>query len=304
MQKPDCPVVRGCSLPRVLGGSARERALEGPASGPSSRFALGFLSLALASLASAFVPLPALAESSLRLPSLGDTHEIAVTTFDPGGKAVGKSRYWIDRLAGGRQKLSVELGTDSGARSVSQVTFGPVAKSASGATAELRMLEERSQTTRADGQRLDLLVIDHTAGRARCVPDSGGEPKARHVSLPDPDRVVNVPMQLLFDPLVKGTVDEVRFQIVLCSEGPKLQDMIAVRGPRLTRGNREVLEIRYGPDFGKTVAFIASRLLPSFSFWFDAKSGEYLGHRMPLHTKGPEIVLIRTGLSPTDVGLR
>jgi hypothetical protein len=111
-------------------------------------------------------------------------------------------------------------------------------------------------------------------------------------------------MQLLFQPLVRGEVDEVRFQIVLCTDGPKLQDMIAVRGSRFERDGREVVEIRYGPDFGETVAFFASRLLPSFSFWFDARDGAYLGHRMPLHTKGPEIVLVRSGLTPGDLGLK
>lgn len=106
---------------------------------------------------------------------------------------------------------------------------------------------------------------------------------------------MNVPMQLLFQPLVAGEVDEVRFQIVLCTGGPRLQNMIAVRGPRFTRDGREVQEIRYGPDLGKTVAFFASRLLPSFSFWFDARDGAYLGHRMPLHGNGPEVVLVRPG---------
>ncbi|MBY0400425.1 hypothetical protein K2X89_09040, partial [Myxococcota bacterium] len=107
----------------------------------------------------------------------------------------------------------------------------------------------------------------------------------------------------LFQPLVQGDVDEVRFQIVLCTGGPRVQDMIAVRGPRSTRDGREVLEVRYGPDFGSTVAFFASRVLPSFSFWFDAKDGAYLGHRMPLHSKGPEILLVRKGLSPGDLGV-
>ena len=56
-------------------------------------------------------------------------------------------------------------------------------------------------------------------------------------------------------------------------------------------------------DLGSTVAFFASRLLPSFSFWFDAKDGAYLGHRMPLHRKGPEVVLVRSGLTPRDLGV-
>lgn len=248
----------------------------------------------------------AAAESQIRLPGLDGPSGLAATTFER-GRAVGRSRFEIEALGEGLRKMRVELGIDSGARMVSEVTLAPVSSGRPGeigrAAGVLRILEERSQSTRADGKRLDLLVVDHVAGRARCIPDAGGEAKARHLDLPDRERVVNVPMQLLFQPLVRGEVDEVRFQIVLCTDGPKLQDMIAVRGPRIEREGREIIEVRYGPDFGGTVAFFASRLLPSFSFWFDARDGSYLGHRMPLHNKGPEVVLVRSGLTPKDLGV-
>lgn len=255
---------------------------------------------------SASMPATATAESVVQLPQLEGPPDLAATTFDPDGRAVGHSRFAIERLAEGLRKLTVELGIDGGGRNRSEVTLAPVSAPPPGGSSAgggLRIVEERSQSTRADGSRLDLLVIDHIAGRASCIPDHGGPAKARHVDLPDKDRVVNVPMQLLFQPLVKGEVEEVRFQIVLCTGGPRLQDMIAVRGPRRQHEGREVLEIRYGPDFGSTVAFFASRVLPSFSFWFDAKDGAYLGHRMPLHSKGPEVLLVRSGLTPKDLGL-
>jgi hypothetical protein len=242
---------------------------------------------------------PASAESLIRLPGLDDPPSLAVTTFDPSGRAVGRSSFRIEQLDAGRRRLEIEMAVDAGGQNVSEATLAPLAAGVDG----LRLVEERSQSTRADGVRLDLLVIDHERGRASCIPDRGGAAAARHVDLPDPDRVVNVPMQLLFQPLVRGEVEEVRFQIVLCSDGPTLQDMIAVRGPRFERDGRDVVEIRYGPDLGKTVAFFASRLLPSFSFWFDAADGSYLGHRMPLHRKGPEVVLVRSGLTPRDLGV-
>lgn len=247
------------------------------------------------------------AESQLQLPQLVGPPEVSATTYDPAGRAVGRSRFEIEHLAEGLRRLTVDMGIESGGRNRSEVTLAPVSAGppgTGGATGErLRILEERSQSTAADGRRLDLLVVDHVAGRASCIPPDGGPAEARHVELPDRDRVVNVPMQLLFQPLVSGAVDEVRFQIVLCTGGPRLQNMIAVRGPRFTREGREVQEIRYGPDLGKTVAFFASRLLPSLSFWFDARDGSYLGHRMPLHGNGPEVVLVRAGLSLQDLGI-
>jgi hypothetical protein len=262
--------------------------------------AAGALVLGLSLLASG----SARAESLIRLPRLDDSTGLAATTFDPAGQAVGRSSFQVEELTAGLRRLKIQMAVDDGGQNLSEATLAPVSAGPNGrAEGTLRLVEERSQSTRADGKRLDLLVIDHVAGRASCIPDRGGPAAAKHVDLPDPDRVVNVPMQLLFQPLVRGEVDEVRFQIVLCTDGPKLQDMIAVPGPRFEREGREVVEIRYGPDLGSAVAFFASRLLPSFSFWFDAKDGAYLGHRMPLHRQGPEVVLVRSGLTPRDLGV-
>ena len=165
------------------------------------------------------------------------------------------------------------------------------------------MIEQRSQSTRADGTPLALLIVDHVAGHITCISDGAAPGKGQRLALPKTDRVVNVPMQLFFLPLVRGDVEETRFQIAICKDGPAFHEMIAVHGPRKKLGDREVLEIRYGPDFGKTVAFFASRLMPSFSFWFDVKTGEYLGHRMPLYRDGPEVTLVRSGISPPAIGL-
>jgi hypothetical protein len=240
-------------------------------------------------------------ESLIRLPLLGESPGLTATTFDVAGRVVGHSSFAVEELAAGLRKLKVAMAVDDGAQNLSEVTLAPT-PSGKGSAGGLRLIEERSQATRADGSRLDLLVIDHVGGRASCIPDQGGSAAAKHLDLPDEERVVNVPMQLFFQPLVRGEIEDLRFQIVLCGDGPRLQDMIAVRGPRLERDGREIVEIRYGPDLGKTVAFFASRLLPSFSFWFDARDGAYLGHRMPLHRKGPEVVLVRSGLTPKDLG--
>jgi hypothetical protein len=110
-------------------------------------------------------------------------------------------------------------------------------------------------------------------------------------------------MQLLFLPLVRGEVDALYFQIAACKDGPILHDIVAVRGTTIERNGLHVIQIKYGPDFGRTVAWLASRLLPSFSFWFNADDGTYLGHRMPLYRDGPEITLVRRGLTPPDIGL-
>jgi hypothetical protein len=250
---------------------------------------------------SLLLPTAALGESQILLPMPSVLREVAATTFDRDGNAIGLSSFVMEQLESGLRHMKIEMAADDGGRNRSEAILAPVEGDT---TPALRLLEQRSQARRADGSSLDLLVIDHVKGRASCYPaDDADLSRGRHVDLPGNDRVVNVPMQLLFRPLAAGEVDSVHFQVTLCRKGPVIHDMIAVRGPRKRVEGRGVIEIRYGPDFGKVAAFIASRVLPSFSFWFDTQTGEYLGHRMPLHTKGPEVLLVRQGLTPPDIGL-
>lgn len=267
----------------------------------------------------------------LKIPSI--MANIGATTFDTEGQAVGKSSLEIERREDGSKKLRISMHVTGGGSNISQATLSPVSVESQGGTASalvgdgalvanaarptsdasaprstaqvFRVTEERSQSRSAEGHAFPLLVIDHEQKRVSCYPDGESDPgmQPQHVSIPDGDRVVNVPMQLLFQPLVEGEVDSVRFKIATCADGPVLHEMIAVRAGTTLRNGRRIVEIEYGPDFGKTVAWLASRLLPSFSFWFDAQDGSYLGHRMPLHRKGPEITLVRQGLTPVQLGI-
>ena len=259
------------------------------------------------------------AESAIVLETRGGLEPVGATTFDDHGQAIGASSFEVTTDDDGLRRMKVRMEVEGGGRTLSEALLAPIAGAMGGRAGAVdhahtsperhayRLLEQRSQATRADGVTLDLLVIDHLAGRVSCIPadadlDADTDP-GRHLAIPEDDRIVNVPMQLLFEPLVMGETDAVHFQIALCRDGPVLHDMIAVRGPRAEHAGREVVEVRYGPDLGTAMSWIASRLLPKFSFWFDGADGGYLGHRMPLHTKGPEVLLVRQGLTPPALGL-
>jgi hypothetical protein len=258
-------------------------------------------------------PEPLRAESMVVLEAPGDLEDIRATTFDKKGHAVGNSSFEITTDEAGVHRMTVTMAVEGGGRNVSEAILAPIGGAVTGSrtgdqalvpggpTRAFRLVEEQSQATRADGVSLDFLVIDHAKGRVSCYPPDRDLTKGRHIDLPEDDRVVNVPMQLLFLPLVSGEVKAVRFQIALCRDGPVLYKMVAVRGPKSVRDEREIVEIRYGPDLGNAFAWLASRVLPKFSFWFDARDNSYLGHRMPLHRKGPEILLVRQGLTPLDI---
>jgi hypothetical protein len=244
----------------------------------------------------------AFAESELNLVPPSDSEKIAATTYDDAGREVGRSFFEVQTSDTGIHHMTIELAVTKGGLNRSEATLETVRNVATGES-RWRLREQRSQATRADGVALDLLVIDHRERRASCYSSTEENPEGRHTDLPENDRVVNVPLQLLFGPLARDEVETVRFQLVLCRSGPVLQDMVAVRGPRSQRDGRDVIEVRYGPDFGDTIAFFASRLLPRFSFWFEADSGGYLGHRMPLYRKGPNVLLVRQGMQPPDLGI-
>ena len=267
----------------------------------------------------------------LKIPSI--MQNIGATTFDTEGQAVGKSSLEIEGREDGSKKILISMNIAGGGSNISQANLSPVSATLHGVTAGaligdesrvataarpdsdtsvprstaqvFRVTEERSQSWSAEGRTFPLLVIDHEKKRVSCYPTGESDPgmHAQHVSIPDGDRVMNVPMQLLFQPLVEGEVDSVLFKIAACADGPVLHEMIAVRAGTILRNGRRIVEIEYGPNFGETVAWLASRLLPSFSFWFDARDGSYLGHRMPLHRKGPEITLVRQGLTPVQIGI-
>ncbi len=253
------------------------------------------------------------AESTLLLLAPRALETIGATTFDELGNAVGQSFLEFSTDEDGIRRMTVSMAIEGGGANISEAILTPISTVpvSAGATpadtdagdVALRLIEERSQATNADGVSFPLLVIDHQSGRVSCYPANETPSAAQHVDIPAEDRVVNVPMQLLFMPLVRKEIDSLRFQIAVCAPGPVLHHMIAVRAPTILREGREVIEIEYGPDFGTAVAWLASRLLPSFSFWFDAEDGDYLGHRMPLHRKGPEVLLVRNGLTPTDIGV-
>jgi len=302
-------------LCRMAPSEATLLRLEMPRSMQTRRAARAMRVSLLVLVALALLPGTTAAESTVILEESNELGDIGATTFDKKGQAVGESSFAVVTEENGLQHMTVRMEIEGGGSNVSEAILAPIAGALAGSSNDVealrpvgpkrsfRILEQRSQAKRADGVALELLVIDHRQGRVSCYPPDGDLTRGRHLDLPEDDRVVNVPMQLLFVPLVSGEVEDVRFQIALCRDGPVLHKMIAVRGPRSMHDGREVLEIRYGPDLGSAVSWLASRLLPKFSFWFDASDGGYLGHRMPLHRKGPEVLLVRQGLSPVDIGL-
>jgi len=237
---------------------------------------------------------PLHAESALRMELPDRFGVIPAATYDTHRERVGSAHLVMERLDDGNVRIFSESGITDGARTVATAELAPEAGGR-----WLRPVFEESRTFDRDGTPRGLLRIDHRERLGSCTPlDGAGQ--TRSLELPDPDRVANVPMNLFFLPLARGSAERLDFQLFLCSGGPRLVDFQATRAPSNGRdAPPEIVEIRYGPELGPVLSLIAPSFLPRLSFWFDrAEPYRWLAHRMPLYSDGPEVLVIRDGIPP------
>jgi hypothetical protein len=241
-------------------------------------------------------------KSSLVLPFPPDTGRVPAVTFDVRGRPVGRSELAFEAQDARRFLLRVEMRIEGGPHNRTHAELERILLPDE-QPPRLRLLTEQSQSFAADGTPMTLLHIDHQAGVARCTPPEGSDEEPAELPLPADDRVANVPMNLLFLPIARGEVKRIRFQLFVCRGGPKLHEFVAFAGPRKKGGQGRIIEVRYGPDLGNVLSWMASRVLPRLSFWFDTQqNGAYVGHRMPIYSRGPKIVVLRDGVAPSQIG--
>jgi hypothetical protein len=260
----------------------------------------------LASLTPAFLlllassALPARGESSLALSPPAIFGEITADTYDEEGRRVGGANLRVERLSGGNVLMEVFSGIDGSARFAGSAELAP-----NGTDGTMRLVRETTQAVDQEGRPLGVTTIDHVAGFARCGTPEGSDEQPVRIDLPVHDRVVNVPLNLLFQPLARGEVEVVDFQVLLCrARGARIVSAQArVAEATGTEADR-IVEIRYRLDFGPILTSLAAPFMPQLSFWFNEKSpGAWVGHRMPLFSQGPTVFVVRSGFSPTLLGV-
>lgn len=239
---------------------------------------------------------PVWADSELMLPYPAIYGKIPAATFDTGRHRIGDADLEVEKLEDGTVRIFAESGVDGGARTIATATLAPIID-----TNLLRPIFQQSHSFDANNEELGTMSIDHRIGEATCrFPHSTGEGmRTQRVPLPEHDRVANVPLNLLFDPLIKGDASTVDFQILLCRSDAKLVDFKArvVRRDDGADGSEHLVEVRYGPDFGAFFSLLANAVVPRLSFWFDpASPSPWIAHRMPLYTDGPEVFVVRQGI--------
>ncbi|MGH0033000.1 MAG: hypothetical protein ACQGVC_24675 [Myxococcota bacterium] len=215
--------------------------------------------------------------------------KVGAATYDDGGQRIGGADLLIERLDAGRVRMRSESGQQKGARTLATAEFATVGE-------RLRVLVEESRSLDEKGQPLGVLTVDHVARKARCQDSAGGV--VSEIDLPEADRVLNVPMNLFFLPLVSGEKDSLEFQLFLCRPDARLIDFVAWTGKRV---DGRPLEIQYGPDFG-FASSLARQMAPKLSFWFDREAPyPWVAHRLPLYSGGPEVFVVRDDIASTSL---
>lgn len=229
------------------------------------------------------------AESGFVLPYPDAFGQISAATYDDGGHRIGGADLLVERLDGGRVRMRVESGRQLGAQTMATAEFAPEGRG-------LRVLREESRSLDEHGKPLGVLTVDHVARKARC---QGGDGElVSQLDLPKADRVLNVPMNLFFLPLVNGEKDSLEFQLFLCRPDARLIDFVAWTSDG---GDGQPLEVQYGPDFG-FASSLARRMVPKLSFWFDRKAPHpWVAHRLPLYSGGPEVFVVRDDVSSSSL---
>ena len=252
--------------------------------------AAGGLTLALASMA--------LAESALRFPVPGDLGTRAAVTHDANGTPIGRASMLLEKTGNKTIRLVGTAGIDSGGSTRVEAEFEILEGGQ-----QMKLVRQLSESITVEGRSLGILEVQHEGATASCTPppESGRSPVI--VPLAEADRVSNVPLQLLFAPLARGEQEEVRFDVLLCRDDPRIMEFEAfVVEPEPGTPQSDAVEIRYRPALGSVVGFLAQAIVPDLRFWVDGpEKNRYVGHQMPLYSTGPDIWVLREDVHPGDL---
>lgn len=233
------------------------------------------------------------ARSALVLPPPDRLGPIPAGTYDDDGNRLGEAALSYRRGDDGLIYMQAVTTMEDGPKNVLNAVFEEIHDGRA-----VRVLREDSLSHDADGNPMVLVEVDHEKGEARCIPPDGESEDIEVIELPEEDRVGNTIMQLLFQPLVRGETKRIEFQAFLCRGGARLVNFVAVPAPRVPGAADDgVVEVRFGPDLGRVMSWLASAVVPKLRFWFDAEHGGYVAHRMPLFGGGPEVVVRRENVA-------
>lgn len=237
------------------------------------------------------------AASALRVPPIEDYGEVEAATWNEDGEQVGPASMRLERLADGRVRVEATSGFAKAPRTVVSAVLEPTPDGRA-----LRPVSQESRSVDAEGRPLGVMAIDHERRIGTCTPPDGGEPD--RVELPEDDRVANVVLVHLLQPLAEEGRGAFDFDLLACRPKARLYPAKAhvTEAPGDGPGAEDLVEIETDVDLGPVLGRVLGPFLPRVSLWFDrARAGAWVGQRMPLFSAGPTVLVLRKGLSPERI---
>lgn len=264
--------------------------MDGRGPGVTNLLGLAWLTLGIATSAHA--------GSTLRFPIPQDFGFKPAVTHSAEGQVIGKAEMTIERTGATTIRLVGNAAIDTGGSTHVEADFEIL-----GGENQMKLVRQLSESITVEGRPLGTLLIEHEKGTATCTPPTDSDLETVVLPLPENDRVANVPLHLLFAPLARREQEKTFFDVLLCREEPRfMQFEASLVGPKANSRKPDAAEIHYRPALGSVLGFFAQGFVPDLRFWVDGPNKDrYLGHRMPLYTKGPEIWVLREDVSPVDL---
>ena len=234
----------------------------------------------------------AAADSALRLSPPTKFGTTRAVVYNSDGQVAGTMIVELREDASGRVVLASETHLEDGSASSLRAILEP------GDDGRwLRPLRQESRSHGAGGRDLIHLRIDHERKRGECA----SEGMTQGVELPDDDRIANVPVNLLFEPLARREREVVNFQFLLCRGRPRLLDARAtvVEWRTPPEGGDPIAEIEYTVRLGPILSRLARPFMPRIVFWLDPAAAQpWIGHRKPIRPNGRSVTVLRTDVAP------
>ena len=243
------------------------------------------------------------AESALLLPLPEAFGAIDGGTFDATGHRVGQAQMSVVKRADGRIELLARSGIEGSARTQASALMEPAQDGRA-----LRLLSQRSESFDESG-RVARPPLDRPRAAHRALRRAGRRGAAdaeRRAAGARPRRERAAQPAL---PAARARRDgggRVPVPPLPVRRAPGRRARGASPPARRSEG---LVEVRTQLDLGPLLSSVAAPFLPTLSFWFDrAHPGAWVAHRMPLFSKGPTVLVVRSGVSPArlmpDVGAR
>jgi hypothetical protein len=230
------------------------------------------------------------AESGLAVPFPDPLGTFRGVVVDRAGRPIGENVVQNLLREDGRVMLRSEARIEGTSGHLLEAELEPIA----GSAGLLRPVWQRTRMPTRAGDALMDLFVDHHGRRGSCTPPGG---ETRELALADGERIANVAMNLALRPLAAGSVDAVRFEMLLC-EG--WQPVVTVEARALARADGAPVEMRLAFDLGsRVVTALFEPFLPDIRVWMRPEPpNEWIAHRLPVYRGGPVIAIVREGIDP------